>query len=173
MTFARSQQTAWQQTELELTPSAEGSRVKTFPLREDVRALKASAAAYGQSTPELLASYDRVTSSWRTRQACLVSGWEEFSETWPRSGLMRSGIAYRLEPLARPTSEIVSGLLPTLTARDFKSDSSSPDWRAWKLAQPGGKPLPFILGGLLNPTWCEWFAGFPSGWTELEPSETP
>ncbi len=29
------------------------------------------------------------------------------------------------------------------------------------------------LGGQLNPTWVEWLQGFPPGWTDLEPSETP
>jgi hypothetical protein len=27
--------------------------------------------------------------------------------------------------------------------------------------------------GSLNPTWVEWLMGFPLGWTDLEPSETP
>ena len=26
--------------------------------------------------------------------------------------------------------------------------------------------------GQLNPTWVEWLMGFPTGWTDLEPSET-
>tara|TARA_Y100000310_G_scaffold131191_1_gene130436 strand:+ start:236 stop:823 length:588 start_codon:yes stop_codon:yes gene_type:complete len=28
-------------------------------------------------------------------------------------------------------------------------------------------------GGQLNPTWVEWLMGFPLGWTDLDPSETP
>ena len=82
MTSARSQQTAWQQTELELTPSEGASRARTSPLQARAQALKASAAAYGRSTPELLASYDHASSSWRTSQRSLVEGWTEFSETW-------------------------------------------------------------------------------------------
>ena len=27
--------------------------------------------------------------------------------------------------------------------------------------------------GQLNPTWVEWLMGYPSGWTDLKPSETP
>ena len=30
-----------------------------------------------------------------------------------------------------------------------------------------------VTGGALNPTWVEWLMGFPLGWTDLEPSETP
>ena len=26
--------------------------------------------------------------------------------------------------------------------------------------------------GPLNPPWCEWYMGFPEGWTELVPLET-
>ena len=28
-------------------------------------------------------------------------------------------------------------------------------------------------GGTLNPPWVEWLMGFPIGWTDLQPSETP
>jgi hypothetical protein len=72
-----------------------------------------------------------------------------------------------LETMAR------SGLLPTLTARDHKSDSCSPEFRAKRDAMTMGKTLPWTMGGLLNPRWCEGFMGFPVGWTELEPSEMP
>lgn len=29
------------------------------------------------------------------------------------------------------------------------------------------------LGGPPNPEWVEWLMGFPAGWTDVEPSETP
>ena len=32
--------------------------------------------------------------------------------------------------------------------------------------------LPSAVGGKLNPTWVEWLMGFPTGWTDLEDSET-
>ena len=157
----------------QLTLFAEDFPAKISRSQADVLGLKESAAAYGRNTLELLAKYDQVLSSWKTQQACLVSGWQEFSETWPVSGMMRSGIAYQLPPLALPISATASGLLPTLTARDFKSDSCSPEFRAKRDAMTMGKTLPWVLGGLLNPKFCEWFMGFPEGWTELEASETP
>jgi hypothetical protein len=73
---------------------------------------------YGASTPELLASFDRATSSWRTSQLCLDGGLSEFSETWSRSGLMRSGIAYRLPTLVPLTDATDSGSWPTIRASD-------------------------------------------------------
>lgn len=36
-----------------------------------------------------------------------------------------------------------------------------------------GKSSAAEVGGQLNPTWVEWLMGFPLGWTDLEPSETP
>ena len=70
----------------------------------------------GQSTPELLARYDRATSSWRTSQLCLDGALSEFSETWPRSGTMRNGTAYQLPPLVPLTDATASGSWPTPSA---------------------------------------------------------
>ena len=82
----------------------------------------ASGQDYGQSSPELLASYDPATRSWRTSQLCLDGDLDEFSETWPRSGMTRNGIAYRLPPLVRLTDATVLGLLPTpMTVRAHDS----------------------------------------------------
>jgi integrase len=58
------------------------------------------ARVFGQSTPAWLASFDPDTSSWRTSQLSLLGGLDEFSGTWPRSGMTRSGTAYQLQPLA-------------------------------------------------------------------------
>jgi hypothetical protein len=99
--------------ELPSMSSAEGSPARTSARRERVLALKASALASGLKSLDLLASYDRSSSSWRTSQRCLVEGWTVFSATWPRSGLMLSGIAYQLPPLAPRTDETASGLWPT------------------------------------------------------------
>jgi len=63
-------------------------------------------------------NYDPATSSCRTSQLCLVEGWSVFSETWPRSGMMRNGTAYRLPPLVRLTDETEHGLWQTPVADD-------------------------------------------------------
>src|SRR6185295_1867651 len=124
----------------------------------------------GASSRGSFASFDRATSSWRTHQGCFLVESDEFSETWPRSGMTRSGIAFRQQPLAPNTNATGSGLLPTLAARDFRSDACSPAFRAKRDAMAIGKTLPWTLGGLLNPTWCEWFMGYPAGWTALDAS---
>lgn len=61
---------------------------------------------------EPFAWYDQDTRCWRTWQQSLVEVWESFSETWPRAGMMLSGIAYRRQPLALLTKE--TGFTPLL-----------------------------------------------------------
>ena len=52
----------------------------------------------------------------KTSQLSLLEGSEPFSETWPKSGLMRNGTAYRLQPLVRRIDGNASGLWPTPVA---------------------------------------------------------
>lgn len=115
------------QTEFPWMLSAEDSPVRTSARRASELALMESGAASGESTPALLASYDHVSSSWRTSQLCLVEGLTVFSETWPRSGMMRSGTAYRLPPLAPLTSETEFGLWATPTVNgNYNRKGASP-----------------------------------------------
>jgi hypothetical protein len=117
--------TGSQQMELLPMSSVAGSPARTSASQEKAQALKAAAAVYGQNTPELLANYDPASSSWRTSQFCLDGALTEFSETWPRSGLMRNGTAYQLPPLVPLTDEIASGLwlTPTKVERWCKDET--------------------------------------------------
>ena len=120
-----------------------------------------------------LAKYDPDSRSWKTAQCSLLGGLESYSETWPRWGLMCDGECWELPALVPCTLESVSGLLPTLTRRDYRSDSCTQKVKAERDAQTRGKSLPWVLGGLVNPPWAEWFMGFPIGWTESRPLEMP
>jgi len=135
---------------------------------------------FGPCSPSAFAWYDPDTHSWRTFQATLDSDSEPFTQTWPRSGMTRDGIAYQLPPSAPRTYAIAyslsqgtqgpngDGLWPTATTGDHST----------RYAQ-GGMPLGMAAriadgpNGQLNPTWVEWLMGFPEGWTDLEHSETP
>jgi hypothetical protein len=138
--------------------SAAASPVRTSATQESGQESTASAAGYGQSTPELLASYDRATCSWRTSQLCLDGGLSEFSETWPRSGLMRNGIAYRLPPLVPLTDGTGRSFWPTPTASDAETspldDARFDCLSAW-LRQQFGKP------SYPNPAICRGRNGLP------------
>ena len=73
----------------------------------------------GRKQPESFASYDRDTHCWRTFQVSLLtSTLEEYSESWPRSGMMRNGIAYQLQPLVPLTKETGFGLWLTPRANE-------------------------------------------------------
>jgi hypothetical protein len=51
-------------------------------------------------------------------------------------------------------------LLPTLTrCGNYNRKGASPN---------SGDGLATAVGGRLNPTWCEWYMGFPLGWTDVE-----
>ncbi len=78
-------------------------------------------AAFGQKCRGLLARFDPATSSWRTAQYSLLGGLEEFSETWPRWGMVVAGESWELTMPALLTSGTGFGLLPTPTAQDAKN----------------------------------------------------
>ncbi len=85
---------------------------------------------------------------------------------------------------------IRGAMLPTLTARDWKSGSASPE-----TMERNSRPLSEVIRNLptltasrwsglqshgenamlgpLNPEWCEWYMGYPIGWTDCGDSETP
>lgn len=69
---------------------------------------------------EPFAWWDRDTQSWKTWQRSFLTGWETFSGTWPRAGLVLNGIAFRRKPSAPLTSGTGYGssdTLPTPRAR--------------------------------------------------------
>lgn len=72
-------------------------------------------------------------------------------------GYMVDGEAFAAPRLA-PT--LLAGALPTLRASDWRSGKVSE-----KTMQKNSRPLCEVLGGHINPTWAEWFMGFPVGWT--------
>lgn len=60
--------------------------------------------------------------------------------------------------------------LPTLCARDYRHPGRS---RLERTGSTAGDHLPNTVGGPLNPDWCEWFMGFPIGWTASSALATP
>ena len=142
------------------------------------------------------ARWNRATSSWRTPQGSLFADLEPCSLIWPRWGSMHDGACWAQTKRALPTNANAFGfLLPTLTVngnhnRKGLSEASGdglstalkklPTLKASD-ATRGDCPseqaressaLVSVAGGPLNPTWCEWFMGWPLGWTELKPLGT-
>ena len=157
--------------ELPLTRYAEGSRAKTFLPLANERVFSETVLACGLSSPVSLANYDPASFSWRTSQSCLITGWAKFSVRFPRSGMMRSGTAYRLPTLAPLTSEIGSGLLPTpRKSRGYTNPTEGKDRNDCVVTALLGYPA---LGWRPKPAFVEWKMGYPIGWTATAPSETP
>jgi hypothetical protein len=131
-TSEKSQQTDLFGMELDQTLLPEDFHAKTSQQQESRRELMASEVDSGASLPVLLASYNPDTQSWKTSQTSLVAtaddGLDEFLETWPRSGMTRSGIAYQLPRLAPTTTEIGSGLLRTPTASNGSQGPKSKEF---------------------------------------------
>jgi hypothetical protein len=98
--------------------SAADSPARTSALPAEAPALPAAVPLSGGGYAEPFAWYDRNTQSWRTWQRCLIEGWTLYAETWPRSGMTRSGIAYQLPPLVLLTDATESGSWPTPTVID-------------------------------------------------------
>lgn len=156
-----------------LFAEASRSRAKTSAWQESEKVFAAHAAACGQSTPVSFANYDHATSSWRTSQGCLMETWALYSETWPRSGLMRNGTVSRLRPWVPRTfaTECGLSLIPTPTACDHKGsgrlrlergeNNNLRDWFKIKFGflYPPVKVVEFLMG-------------FPTDHTALNPSET-
>ena len=112
--FARSPPTGWPRMAYGPMSYAAVSHARTSASPGRAPGSGASDPVSGANMLGSLARYDRDTSLWKTSQLCLDGGLETFSETWPRSGMMRSGTAYRLPPLVRLTKGTASGLWPTL-----------------------------------------------------------
>lgn len=100
----------------QLISSAEDSPAKTSALQEKDSALPANGLVFGTKCVGSLARYAHDTCLWRTSQRSLLEEWEPYSESFPRSGMTRSGTAYQLQPLALRTGESESGSRPTPTA---------------------------------------------------------
>lgn len=107
-----------------LTSSAAGSRVSRSAWPAVVWRRRTNDGS-GPSSPESFALYDPDTCSWKTCRGCLFADSETFSETWPRSGTMRSGQVFRLSPLVRLISAGASSLLPTVRPCSGKRSSGA------------------------------------------------
>jgi hypothetical protein len=131
---------------------------KTLVEREREPGSPVPVADYGQSSRGSLAKFDRATSSWKTLQCSLVEGLDVFSETWPRSGMMRNGTAYQLPPLVRLTGGIESGLWPTPVGSVAQDGEKPETWlarreRVKKTANNGnGMGMPLTIAVQLWPT---------------------
>ena len=96
-----------------LTWCLAASLAKTSQPPEKAQESTESGAGCGLTWPESFARWDRDTALWKTPQCSLLAGLDEFSETWPRWGMMRDGECSVQSMPAHLTSETESGLWDT------------------------------------------------------------
>jgi hypothetical protein len=129
------------------------SHARTYPLLATAPDLPAAVPDSSGRYYEPFAWFDPQARCWRTWQRCLVEGWEIFSGTWPRSGMTRSGIAFRRAPLAPLTKETGSGSsLPTPTAKANMMAPSMQKWAAHRNLVPTPRPCSGLRSSGANRT---------------------
>ena len=121
---------------VDVTPA--DSHAKTSATLESGPESTESDLVCGRNMPESFALFDPDSSSWKTSQRCLFGGLIEFSATWPRAGMTRSGIAFRLRPLVRLTDATAFSSWPTPRAADCQR---GPDYGGTPGHEGGGNLL--------------------------------
>jgi len=97
---------------------------KTSPQRGGGLELMEKEAECGEKWRGSFVKYSQDTCSWKTHQCSLLGDLDEFSETWPRWGLMRNGECWEQTQLEHPIKESVYGFtVPTPVASDGTTGS--------------------------------------------------
>lgn len=183
MTLRRSTGTRGEEV---LMLSAEDSRVRICPSQnKEQKDSTENEADSGSKWQESLAKYDHASSLWRTAQLSLFGGLGECLEIWPRWGLMRRGVCFRLPTLEHRTSGNESGYWPTPEASLNTAPFSPKTARNWGGTRPSGAKigsslrwwpefLPDAEAGArwVNPVLCEIMMDWPRHWTDCTRSET-
>ena len=147
--------------------------LEAFPARTSAQRARRSAsrarpADSGWRWPGSFVRYDPDSCTWRTRQCSLTGGLSEFSETWPRWGLMLDGECLDLTTWAPITAAKGVGSWPTPC-------HGSSRWGG-TFQEVGGsknKLRNTPIGRLyVNPDFWESLMGWPIGWTGTAPLET-
>jgi hypothetical protein len=162
---------------------AEGFRARTYRQPVETEAVSTgSDLDSGLNLPASLASYDPDTLSWRTSQRSVLGGWTEFSETWPRSGMVVYGTAYPLPQSAPATFE--TGGSASGGRKKWPTPNATDGSKAPRFHKSGNPSLPCAVemgegarsgdgsrirgAGALNPDWVALLRGFPKGYLDLE-----
>lgn len=113
----------------------------------------------GKNTPVSFAKYDHASCSWKTRQTLLFGGLAQFSETFPRWGMMQDGECFRLPMLEHATSEKGCGYLPTPSAYGQGGSHNGGKWKKLNDSEKLKRMEDW-------PPLLEIMMGWPIGWTE-------
>jgi len=95
-----------------LTLFLEDFHAKTLVQRERAQGLMENEAECGEKWRGSFTKYDQVSCSWKTHQCSLLGDLDEFSETWPKWGLMRNGECWEQRTLEQTIRGTESGFVP-------------------------------------------------------------
>jgi hypothetical protein len=159
----------------------------TFPQQEKEQESKESNQECGEKWRGSFTKYNPNSCSWKTHQCSLLGDLDEFSETWPRWGLMRGGECWEQQTLVQSTKGIVFGLSqsypppskwPTPTATDWKATGKLETLkRQGNNFEAGGQNRPqYHYSRLMNMKMpvsaSEMLMLWPIEWTDLKPLGT-
>jgi hypothetical protein len=111
---------------------------------------KAQEAAFTAKCSESLAWFDQDSCSWKTYQQSFLEGWEPYSETWPRSGMTRGGVAWKHQESERRIDATDGGCL-----QQWPTPMAS-DWNMTNNPRKDGRQnqLPNVVAMWPTPTVC-------------------
>jgi len=155
-----------------------GFPAKTLAQPVKAQELTESGVECGHIWPESFARWDRNTSSWKTVQCSLLANLDEFSETWPRWGIMRDGACLEASTLEPRIIENEFEFVPTPLAQDGTNAGGIDrtkngrfwnlrDWYRVTMKTPSGKHA-----RSRKRAFWEWLMGWPENWTALSALET-
>jgi hypothetical protein len=134
---------------------------KIFLPQEKAQDLTEKGQDFGEKWQGSFTKYSPDSCSWKTHQCSFLEDLDEFSETWPRWGSMRTGECYQLPMLEQNINETEYGLWPTPTTPSGGGNCGGSG--AYKNAIKNGTHIPHSI----NPNLYEWLMGWPIGWTDL------
>ena len=146
--------------------SLEDSHAKTLVLQEKAQDLTEKGQDSGEKWQGSFTKYSPDSCLWKTHQCSFLGDLDEFLETWPRWGSMRTGECYQLPMSEQNINETEYGLWPTPTTPSGGGNCGGSG--AYKNAIKNGTHIPHSI----NPSLYEWLMGWPIGWTDLKPLET-
>ena len=156
-----------------LTLYREAFHAPTFPQQEKEQELMEKPLECGEKWRGSFAKYNQDTCSWKTHQCLLLGDLDEFSETWPRWGLMRNGECWEAQMLGPFIEETEFGLsLPTIVKSDSNATSknrflNSRHFRGAKMSE--GLRICETDPTSVHPSFGEKTMGWPTMWTGLAP----
>lgn len=163
------------------------SHAKTSARQDTEKGSKEKEVDCGQKWQGSLAKWSQDLFSWRTHQLSLITDSEQFSENYPRWGIMQDGEFWELTIQDYHTTAIDAGLLPTVVKNEGVAFLGGPlrSTETWKSTTRLSHRLIGLwknfahreMNGRVkmkiacHPTFAEWMMGWPEMWSASQELE--